>query len=161
MSDPNPEYDFWGGVHPARSPKDPYLAFNFRVKIAHVTVAGFSEVSGLNVETEVETFREGGVNGYEVQLAGANKFPSKIVLKRGLAYIDDLWVWYKQIIAGDVQRRDVTITLLDHAGETELRNWTFLKACPIKWTGPELKAQTASIAFQAVELIHRGLKIPP
>lgn len=135
---------------------DPYVAFNFRVEIAQIAVAGFSEVSGLNFETEVETFREGGVNGYEVQLPGMNKFSSKIVLKRGLGDLHDLWDWYQQILSGDVRRKDVAIALLGYRGEPE-RRWTFRQACPVKWTGPELKAQVAGIAFESIELIHRGL----
>ncbi|MEO8938428.1 MAG: phage tail protein [Burkholderiaceae bacterium] len=135
---------------------DPYIAFNYRVEIGQVVVAGFSEVGGLAIETEVESFREGGRNDREVQLPGVSKFPSKIVLKRGLGDKHDLWDWYSQIRGGDVQRKDLAITLLDHAGETT-RRWTFRQACPIKWTGPELKAQTAAIAFESVEFIHRGL----
>ncbi len=135
---------------------DPYNAFNFRVEIAQITVAGFSEVSGLAFETEVEAFREGGVNGYEIQLPGVNKHPSKIVMKRGLGDSHDLWQWYRQILDGDVQRKDVAITMLGYLGEPE-RRWTVREACPVKWTGPELKAQSAAIAFESVELIHRGL----
>lgn len=135
---------------------DPYIAFNYRVEIGQVIVAGFSEVSGLSFETEVETFREGGANAQEVQLPGVSKLASKIVLKRGLGDKHDLWDWYSQIRDGDIQRKDVAITMLDHAGETA-RRWTFRQACPVKWTGPELKAQVAGIAFESVELIHRGL----
>ena len=135
---------------------DPYIAFNFRIEIDQVVAAGFSEASGLNFETEVETFREGGVNDSERQLPGATKFPAKIVLKRGLADMHELWDWYRQIVGGDVQRKDIAVTLLDYAGNTT-RRWVFRKACPTKWTGPELKAQSPSIAFESVELIHRGL----
>ena len=112
-------------------------------------------MTGLAFETEVETFREGGVNDAEHQLTGAAKFPSKIVLKRGLAD-DYLWDWYQQVASGDVQRKDVTVKLLDYKGQKKCE-WSFKDACPIKWTGPELKAQTSSVAFEAVELVHRGL----
>src|SRR4029077_16254277 len=68
--------------------KDPFASFRFAVKIGNADpadrVCGFSEASGLSVETDVETFREGGVNTHEIQLAGPSKFPSKLVLKRGL-----------------------------------------------------------------------------
>jgi phage tail-like protein len=38
---------------------DPYSAFNFLVEIDGVTVAGFSEVSGLTTETDVIEYRTG------------------------------------------------------------------------------------------------------
>ena len=135
---------------------DPYLSFRFTVEIGGHVVAGFSEVSGLALETEVETFREGGVNHYEWQLAGATKFASRLVLKRGLGDIDALWAWHQKIAGGNIERKDVSILLLSSAGE-EQRRWGFLKACPVKWTGPELRAGSAEIAFESVELVHQGL----
>ena len=48
---------------PARSiNEDPYASFRFTAEIDGVAVSGFSEVTGLALETDVETFREGGVN---------------------------------------------------------------------------------------------------
>jgi phage tail-like protein len=136
--------------------KDPYIAFNFRVEIGQVVSGGFAEVSGLVFETEVETFREGGVNNVERQLTGPAKFPSKITLKRGLADRQDLWNWYRQVARGDVQRKDLAVVQLDYTGQ-ETRRWSFREACPTKWTGPELKAQTAGVAFETIEFVHRGL----
>lgn len=40
--------------------KDPYRGFRFRVEIEGIIAGGFSEVSGLQVETQVEEHREGG-----------------------------------------------------------------------------------------------------
>lgn len=34
--------------------KDPYLTFNFVVEIDGIAVAGFTDVSGLSIETQVE-----------------------------------------------------------------------------------------------------------
>ena len=41
-----------GDANPGASRKDPYMAFNFVVEIEGLTVGGFSEVSGLQIETE-------------------------------------------------------------------------------------------------------------
>ena len=37
--------------------------------------------------------------------------------------------------------------------------WTFKQACPVKWTGPTLQAGTSAVAFESIELIHRGLDL--
>ena len=37
---------------------DPYLSFNFLLEIGGVTIGGFTEVSGLQVEIEVSTLAE-------------------------------------------------------------------------------------------------------
>lgn len=135
---------------------DPYLAFRFTVEIDQQVIAGFSEVTGLTFETEVETFREGGVNRHEQQLAGPAKYPARLILKRGLTDADALWSWYQEVVDGTVRRKDIAILLLDSAGEERWR-WSFRGACPVKWVGPEFRGVAAEVAFEAIELVHNGL----
>ena len=85
--------------------KDPYLSYRFRAEIESLEVVGFSEVSGVSAETELLSFREGGVNGHEWQLAGPSKFPSRLVLKRGLADSEELWNWYVNVMEGRIRLR--------------------------------------------------------
>ncbi len=136
------------------SRKDPYLGFSFTVEIQNTPVGGFSDISGLAGEIEIETFREGGVNSYEHQLAGPVKFSSRLVLKRGYGDITYLWDWYCGVAEGKVERRDITILMAE-------RSWQLSNACPVKWSGPEFHAATSSIAFESIELIHQGLTLNP
>lgn len=152
---------------------DPYLAFRFAVSVEPgtlpegggpgaggrgepIAVGGFNEVSGLAIETEVETFRAGGVNDHDVMLPGPSKFPTRLVLKRGLADRSFLWEWYLCVVQGRILRKDVTVTLRGPSGKDTGRSWKFAQACPIKWTGPSLQAGSAAVAFESIELIHRG-----
>lgn len=147
-----------GNAKPARPlAADPYLSYLFKVEIDSRVVAAFAEASGLAVEAEVETFREGGFNSSERQLAGPAKYPGRLVLKRGLADEQVLWPWCRQVMRGEIARKDVSILLLDAAGDERCR-WDFSKACPVKWTGPELRAQASEIAFESVEFVHEGLQ---
>ncbi len=141
---------------------DPFAAFLFSVSIepqAGGAVGGFSEVSGLSFESEVETLRVGGVNDADVQLLGPSKYPTRLVLKRGLADASYLWRWYLDVMNGKVLRRTVTIALRDASGWSRYA-WTFLQACPVKWAGPSLQASSSAVAFESIELVHRGL-LPP
>ena len=135
---------------------DPFLSFHFKVEIQGLTVGGFSEVSGLDFESTVETFREGGELGYEQQLTGPTKFPSRIVLKRGVADSKELWSWHQDVTRGRVIRRNVSIVLFDSAGE-EMRRWSFRDAAPVKWSGPQFRASSSEVAVETLELIHKGL----
>jgi phage tail-like protein len=139
--------------------EDPFGAFRFAVRIGNANederVCGFSEASGLTMETDVETIREGGVNTHEIQLPGPSKFPARLVLKRGLAEVE-LWSWYQEVVKGKVERKTVTVVLQNYAGQKKWQ-WVFSKACPVKWTGPDFRAGAAAVAFEAIELIHRGL----
>jgi phage tail-like protein len=140
--------------------RDPYASYRFAVSIDGArpddAVCGFSEASGLVVETEVETIREGGVNTHEIQLPGPSKFPSRLVLKRGLAEAE-LWSWYRDVLRGKIQRKTVTVILQDYEGQAAWQ-WVFDKACPVKWTGPDFRAGNGEVAFESIELMHRGLK---
>jgi phage tail-like protein len=139
-----------------------YLAFAFSVSIGQQRVAGFSEVSGLLVETEVETYREGGLNRAEHQLAGPAKYSSRLVLKRGFGDLAYFWKWYVGVVKGRIVRRDVTVVINCVNGEHEAKDapkWVFRDACPVKWTGPELRASSSAIAFETIELVHRGVHL--
>jgi phage tail-like protein len=137
---------------------DPYQGCNFVVEIEGLLVGGFSECSGLEVETEIAEYHEGGVNDYVHRFAGAVKLPPPLVLRHGITSGDGLWRWYQMTAAGQVVRRNGTIFLLDSARAAVVQ-WDFRDAFPYKWTGPELRAEAASIAFESVELAHRGLSL--
>lgn len=138
---------------------DPYLSFNFLVEIEGLLVGGFSEVSGLAVETEVETYREGGCNEYEHKLAGPTKYASNLTLKKGLTDIQGLWNWHQEVARGTIERRNGTIYMLDSRGLPAMW-WDFMGAYPVKWSGPELRGDSNAVAVESVELVHRGITRP-
>ncbi len=136
--------------------RDPYLAFNFLVEIDSLIVGGFSEVTGLQIETVTETYREGGLNEYEHKLAGPTRYPANLVLKRGLTDAETLWNWHQAVTRGIVQRKNISIVLRDSAGNEAWR-WNVAGAYPVKWTGPDLRGDNALVAVETVEFVHRGL----
>lgn len=138
------------------SRKDPYLSFNFVVEIEGLIVGGFSEVTGLQVETVVETYREGGLNGYEHKLPGPTRYPSNLVLKRGLTDIETLWMWHRDVTQGKIARKNGTIHLLNSQQATVL-SWHFMQAYPVKWTGSDLRADSNTVAVETLEFVHRGI----
>jgi len=135
---------------------DPVLSFNFKVEITGLIIAGFSEVSGLQAEIEVHEYREGGLNEYIHKRAGPAKYATNLVLKRGIADSQELWSWYSDVLQGTIERKSLDIVLMDSAG-TEKRRWTFQNAYPVKWSGPDFKAQASEIAIESLELAHEGL----
>jgi phage tail-like protein len=135
---------------------DPVLAFCFAVEISGLIVAGFSEVSGLQAEIEVQEYREGGLNEYTHKRAGPVKYPSNLTLKKGITDSSELWSWYRDVMRGKIQRKPVDVVLMNSAGE-EWRRWKLQNAYPVKWTGPDMKAATSEIAVEILELAHEGL----
>lgn len=139
---------------------DPYLGFKFRVELGGLTVGGFTEVSGLQAEVEVFDYREGGVNEYIHKLAGPVRYTSNLTLKHGLMDATTLWDWQQDIMQGDIRRENISIMLQDSAGKDRWR-WNFKDAYPMRWRGPDLKAGTAEVAVETLELVHRGLTTQP
>ncbi|MBV8113648.1 MAG: phage tail protein [Silvibacterium sp.] len=135
---------------------DPVLAFCFAVEISGMLVAGFSEVSGLQAEIEVQEYREGGVNGYVHKRAGPVKYASNLTLKKGITDSTELWSWYRDVMNGRIQRKPVDVVLMNSAGE-EWRRWKLQNAYPVKWTGPDMKAAASEVAVETLELAHEGL----
>lgn len=135
--------------------KDPFQSFNFMIEIEGISSASFAECTGLSAEVEFYEYREGGVNGYTHRFAGASKYPP-LVLRRGMTASDELWKWHQQVAGGTVVRKNGTIHLLDARGES-VRHWNFIRAYPVRWSGPELRAASSSVAFESIELAHEGL----
>ncbi|MFN6569602.1 phage tail protein [Dendronalium sp. ChiSLP03b] len=132
----------------------PYAAFNFLVEIQSLVVGGFSEVSGLQAETETEDYQEGGRNNFVHRLPKATKFPN-LVLKRGITDSSALWEWHQNVINGDIKRQNGSVVLLDNLSVEKWR-WNFVAAYPVKWVGPDLKADGNTVALETLELAHNG-----
>jgi phage tail-like protein len=142
--------------------KYPLPKFHFEVNWGG-TRFGFTEVTGLNFETEVIEYREGNSREYHmIKMPGLQKF-SNITLKRGTFLGDfELYEWWKKTIlfqeGKEKFRRDVTITLLDEEHQPVI-TWLALRAWPTKVTSTDLKADGNEVAIETMELVHEGLSI--
>lgn len=133
----------------------------FYVESEGINVAQFSEVNGLQIEIETESYQEGGKNNFVHIFPKGIKY-QPLVLKRGITDNEELWNWYKDVRDGKIDRKNVTIRMYRSYkdmknNEAKGRSWTFQKAYPIKWTGPALKADSNTIAFESIEFVHQGI----
>lgn len=137
---------------------DPYAAYNFLVEIQGIIAGGFSEVSGLSINTEVEKKMFGGVNDREFTFIKGTKY-TDLTLKHGITDLDLLWIWYDNVIKGKIERQNGSIYLLDHQGLPAMW-WDFYEAYPIKWDGPTFNAANSTVATETLVLTHNGLSKP-
>ena len=131
------------------------MAFRFRLEINGISVAQVSEVTGLSIETETESYEEGGINDFVYQLPKKTKY-QPLTLRRGITCAEDLWGWYNDVRSGTFERKNGAIVLIDATGNDTWR-WNFIEAYPVKWAGPDFKAESSTIAFEAVTLAHHGI----
>ncbi|RQO35415.1 phage tail protein [Chryseobacterium sp. KBW03] len=136
----------------------PLVKFAFEVDWGGTKV-GFQEVTGLNAETALIEYRHGASPDFsKIKMPGITSF-SNITLKRGTFKSDnEYFEWFKTIQLNTVERRSITISLLDENGEPAV-TWKVKNAFPLKLQSTDLKAEGNEVALETLEIAHEGLTI--
>ncbi|GEP96023.1 phage tail protein [Chitinophaga cymbidii] len=136
----------------------PLPKFHFQVEWGGASI-GFTEVSGLDVQTDPIEYRDGASPEYtKIKMPGMQKY-SNITLKRGTFQGDnDFFVWWNTVALNTIERRNVTISLLNESHEPVVV-WKVKNAWPIKVQSTDLKADGNEVAIETIELAHEGLVI--
>lgn len=136
----------------------PLPAFHFTVDWGG-SKAAFSEVTGLNIETQVIEYRDGTDPEYStVKMPGMKKY-GNITLKRGVFEGDNEYAdFMSEIKLNKVTRRDVIISLLNEE-HAPVMTWKVKQAWPTKITSPDLKASGNEAAIESLEIAHEGVVV--
>ena len=136
----------------------PIPKFHFRVEWGGTNI-GFSEISGMNVENKIIEYRDGISPEFsKIKMPGMREY-SNITLKRGTFKGDnDFYKWLNTISLNTVERRDLTISLLNEKHEPVVI-WKVHNAFPIKVQSTDLKADGSEVAIEQLDLAHEGLTI--
>ncbi|MFR4989644.1 phage tail protein [Anaerotruncus colihominis] len=139
----------------------PYRVFRYKVEIESITAGAFSEVSGLEATVDVVEYRTGNASRPTVQkLPGLTRY-GNVRLSRGIIGELDTLAWLHSAAADGtsgptgIQRRLVTITLLDDAGNDGPR-WELVNAWPVSYRVSDLNAASSEVALEVLELAHEG-----
>lgn len=133
----------------------PYGRFRYKVEIDGIAAGGFSEASGFDASIDVIEYREGDMVTTPIKIPGLKKY-GNITLKQGLTDSMELFSWITEGIEGAVQRKTITITLLDEE-EASVASWQMINAWPVKYTAPDFNATASEIAIESLEIAHEGL----
>lgn len=136
----------------------PLPVFHFQVEWGGSRI-GFTEVSGLTMETQAIDYREGNSPEYHVtKMPGMQQYAA-ISMKRGITKDDnELFQWFNTVSLNKIERRDLTISLLNESHEPVVV-WKVRNAWPSKVDGPTLNSTGNEVAIETVELAHEGLNI--
>lgn len=135
---------------------DPYRAYNFKLIIQGETLAHFTRCTGMGVKVSALRYREGGTGQIEHRLPGPVEY-GDITLQYGLTDSKVLWDWFMTAVSGTVQRRNVSIVLLDVDGAREAMRWNLIDAWPSEWRGAPLDAGGREVAIESVTLVYESL----
>lgn len=140
----------------------PLPKFHFQLDWGGTRI-GFTEVSGLDFETEVIEYREGSSPTFnKSKQPGLTKY-ANVTLKRGtfLGDFEFFEQWKKTMMFQEGKekfRRDVTIRLLDEEHQPII-SWALSRAWPSKVQSTNLKSDANEVAIESIELVHEGLSI--
>ncbi|MEJ5053507.1 phage tail protein [Sphingobacterium sp. MYb382] len=137
----------------------PSPKFYFQVKLGDTTEVAFQEVSGLETEAQIIEYRHGNSPAFSTIKMPGSKKVGTVTLKKGVfAKGKAFWDWFNQIKMNTIERKTLTISLLDESG-TPTMVWTLKNAWPTKITGTDMKSDGNEVAVETIEVAHEGLMI--
>ena len=134
---------------------DPFINYRYRVELEGMEMMGFSKVSELSNETDIFTYKEGGLNNHEHKLPNTTSY-SNIILEHGLSLDNTLYEWREKVISGNMEEalKNGSIKVYSQNNLTSI--WYFYGAWPSKLNISGLDASaggSGEILLESVELV--------
>jgi phage tail-like protein len=137
------------------------VSFQGENLIQDVVETRFQSVTGLSVDMQTETLKEGGENRFEHILPVRTKY-NPLVLKRGVVKNSQMVKWCMDAMLNfDIRPMNLLVNLLHippSGGNKPSQNpaplitWKVINAWPKKWSISEFNAEQNSIAIESLEL---------
>ena len=132
----------------------PLPAYRFNVNFNGLDIP-FSEVSGLEIERQAITYRDGLGAKY---MPGMEQ-PVKLTLKKGIVKGDNhFYLWINGITLNNVDKQNITVSLLDDENKPVV-SWNIQNAFPVKLSAPTFDAKTNEVAIESLELMADSFRI--
>ena len=138
----------------------PLPSYHYRVEIDGMDPVAFSEISGLSINRQTLSYKDG-----LSCIQGAKHMPGmvsdlKITMKKGIIKGDSrLYTWINSIRITTVEKKNITVSLMDEKGEAPVVTWKIRNAFPVKLDAPSFNASTNAVAVESLELMADDLKI--
>ena len=140
----------------------PPWGFYFKVVFNDVSLdtndVRFQSVSGLSVEYDYESYKEGGENRFEHKLPVRTKY-TDLVLKRGMLVDSAVIKWFLDAFNNRIFKpATITVNLMNEKSEP-LRSWNVVDAIPKKWIVSDFNSGENGIVIETMELTYRYFTI--
>lgn len=136
--------------------KDPIRNFRFRLEIDGIQQAGFSEVSGFDITVDPIDYREGTDPTHVRKLTGLTKY-GNVTLKWGVTTSMELYNWHRQIVDGEIVRKNITIVSVNEIGD-DVNRWEVSEAWPSKYDPMDFNAKGNDVGIEMLEIANEGVK---
>ncbi len=134
-----------------RRTRDPHVTHLFNVEIGSIIMGRFQEFSGLSGSNEVFEIKEGGLN-YKVHKFVTRSNTGDLTLKRGFVNDSMLFHWFTRATINSLTERHNGAVIMMDDNNQEICRWTFTRAFPSKWEGPQMNANQSAAAVESVTL---------
>jgi phage tail-like protein len=137
---------------PPSKPEEFLASDRFRVEIDGLTVSGFLSVLVAEGEADVIDHRQGSdPSQHTLKLPGQVRY-SSVILVRGVSKQQrELYDWWSSVANGPLQRRNLTVTVLDESGQDAVR-WNVHDAWPRLYRVSPFDAGSDAILCETLEL---------
>lgn len=139
-------------------PVNPYQLYAIRVRWEGRVVAGLSRIGPLRRTTSVIEYRQGGDAGSVHKLPGATDY-EPITLERGVTQDLEFDTWARTVSGANPLagfRRDVTIDLLNEAGEVEVTYLVYRCWVSAYRVTPQLDVNGPAVVIESITLENEG-----
>ncbi len=142
------------------------VGFHFRIRFLNLPEAKevdikFQSVTGLDVQLETETLKEGGENRFEHAIPIRSKYTT-LTLKRGMLTPKDsgLTKWFQAAFQNLVVEpiSKVNVELLNEKHDV-LMQWELAHVWPLSWKVAELNAERGEVLIETLELNYNYFKL--
>ena len=69
-----------------------------------------------------------------------------------------LWTWREKVMTGQVERHNISISLLDDVGQPKI-TWNLFACWPTQWTGPSFDATSDEVAVEQLVLTYERIEV--
>jgi phage tail-like protein len=82
---------------------------------------------------------------------------SDVTLRYGLTDSRELWEWLMTAVDGRVERKNISVLMLDPEGVDEVMRWNLINAWPSEWRGTKLDAMSREAAIESLTLVFESM----
>ncbi|MGI4857604.1 MAG: phage tail protein [Janthinobacterium lividum] len=134
----------------------PVPTYRFKVSIGTDEMA-FTAVSGLELAVDTIEYKDGAGGVYRMP---GQRQALNITLRRGVVKgRSQLYQWINGISLNQVDKKDISISLTNEAGNELLVTWNVSDAFPTKLSAPDFDASSNEIAIEEMTLMADRLTV--
>lgn len=128
----------------------------FRLVIGGQDLGPFHTCSGMGAEVEMESYAEGGNNGFTWQLPGRVTWSNITLTRPVTADTAKIARWLDETLKR-VEPKDGEIVALQ-PDLTPIISWQVFGIVPVRWQGPSFDPADSQAARETLEIAHQGLR---